>query len=244
MDRDVWERAWEVPGTSGLVQTRSSPSGLKIVTNRLRVMASDPYWVNPEFTQTDEIHAVSEIQAFGKVYDPPPAPPAMYWEDIATQGYFHLRTGRIFLCDGQVCADPPGLNISGNLFTFTHPVTPRSGRVIQWNVHSANKSVARGSFTIEMDCPNCFRGGPIDGQIFVEFTIRVEFVPPTEEGETEHYNFQGPFKIVGGSDSYAGIKSHGTMDGTFHDHDFPFPPADAFSDSHLDFVMLGNAKIK
>jgi hypothetical protein len=244
-----WRMAWMVgpPEPPDDVQTRPDPADNSqrhvlpepIVTNSLRVIASPPHWDDPFFFSTDDLYGVSEIQAFGEPYIPPPP---MNGKDIFTQGYFHLRTGWVYMCGEEVCAEPPNLNIAGNLFTFTHQDFSRAGRVTEWRVEKVNNSVAKGTMTIEKSCFSCFQGGPIQGEIFVEFNVRTEPVPPLEEGEPEHINFHGPFHIVGGSGSYSGIGGNGTMNGTVHAHFHPsFPPGAIW---YLDFVMVGKAEFK
>lgn len=171
--------------------------------------------------------------------------------DIATQGYFYLWTQPAVLLCGDaalVCADPSGSNIVSNLFTFTHPPTPQGARIIGWNVVSTrNGKHATGLFTIEKDCDSCLFGGPILGKIYVEFDVKVKDVPPVVEfeEETEHTNFKGRFKIVGGDGFYDGIKGSGTINGTFRGHEYlPWDGTLPIGDAAVNFVMLGDAKVR
>jgi hypothetical protein len=86
----------------------------------------------------------------------------------------------------------------------------------------------------------CFAFGPVDGDIYVSFNANAQFVPKIGDGgEPDHYNFEGPFRITGGSGFYSGIIGSGTIGGTFHDH--------LWQDNcdscrpWWDFVMIGRA---
>ena len=82
-----WQTAWQIDphpegsGYYGSVQTRPDPLDNTvthvlpepIITNMLRVIPSPPLWVS-EFRDTDDLYAVSEVQAFGAPTGPPPPP--------------------------------------------------------------------------------------------------------------------------------------------------------------------------
>ena len=157
--------------------------------------------------------------------------------DIATQPFFHFRTNYVELCGGADCGEDVGTYWAyGNLWTFTHPGTPGYGQITGWSVEPTGTRGRRGAFTVFVDRPNT-TAGPILGEIFFRFEVQVEWVPPLYEGENEHFNFQGPIQIVGGTGFYEGIKGHGTMSGTWHNHwEGSDPPR-----TWLDFVVLGRA---
>ncbi len=100
------------------------------------------------------------------------------------------------------------------------------------------------------DCDDCLWFGvypiSIHGEIYVEFNVRTKFVPPLElvppleEEESEHVNFEGRFTIVGGDGFYDGITGRGTINGTYHGHEAGWAGAYP-DDAYLDFVMLGDA---
>jgi len=102
-----------------------------------------------------------------------------------------------------------------------------------------------GSFVIEVylaDCSvddsvPCFQYGEVYGEIFVSFNANAQFVPQIED-EPDHYNFEGPFRITGGSGFYEGIIGSGTIGGTFHDHSWENCET---CQPWWDFVMIGRA---
>ena len=82
----------------------------------------------------------------------------------------------------------------------------------------------------------------IGGEIYVSFNSRAEFVEKVGP-EPTHFNFEGPFKIVGGSDFYSGIKGEGTIGGTFHRHTWGEDETVTWRQSPwFDFVMIGTSK--
>jgi hypothetical protein len=177
--------------------------------------------------------------------------------DYDTQPYFHLWVGggSLPLCDNTIQPTCEGFDssnsLAGNLFTFSHPVIPSwGGQVTSWSyVNKATPDkhgTISGSFVIHVhlawcaENPNneaCSQYGPIDGDIYVDFNANAQFVPKLGD-EPNHYNFEGPFRITGGSGFYTGIIGSGTIGGTFHDHSWQDCTA---CQPWWDFVMIGKA---
>ncbi|MFC1911010.1 ABC transporter substrate-binding protein [Chloroflexota bacterium] len=193
----------------------------------------------------------------------------MYGKDIATQGSFHLYCNPLQLCivDGKaiVCDECLGITteraIYGNLFTFTHPSTPNQAKITEWTFDFKPPPVSNpepppqaflkdngtmsGSFTIGVNLPDESFGETI-GKVYITWNAHYEFVPPLYVGEPMHYNFEGPFKIEGGTGFYEGIQGEGTIGGTYHRHpwhDNPLNPNDQKAKfPWFDFAMIGKAK--
>jgi hypothetical protein len=175
-------------------------------------------------------------------------------KDVATQGYFHLTCSplqlRISPGQGPYIDPADAHSISGNLFTFTHPNTPNNADITAWTFsfkptpslnppqppELANKGTIAGKFTISVNLPGQSFGDAI-GEIYVDWNANYEFVPKLTD-EPTHYNFEGPFKIKGGSGFYEGIQGEGTIGGTFHRHNW----GDQQEQPWFDFVMIGKAK--
>jgi hypothetical protein len=176
--------------------------------------------------------------------------------DYETQPYFHLWSTFLPLCDNTIqpmCQSFDSSNaMGGNLFTFSHPAFPNwGGHVTSWSyVNTATPKkhgTISGSFVISVHlawCGNnpsnepCFQYGAVDGDIYVSFNANAQFVPKMGE-EPDHYNFEGPFQITGGSGFYSGIIGSGTIGGTFHDHSWQENCASCAT--WFDFVMIGKA---
>lgn len=174
-------------------------------------------------------------------------------KSVNTETHFHLSNQTLHLDDGNVVPDGSQW-INGNLFTFTHPETPSSAQITSWsyvnNVRASGWGTISGSFTMEVhriQCPGegeqCFEFGPIEGTISVSFTAASFAVShPFEESEPFHYNFEGNFKITGGTGFYEGISGSGTIGGTFHDHDWSGGGSEL--EKWFDFVMIGKAMFR
>ena len=171
----------------------------------------------------------------------------------ATEPSFHLTTGFLKLCDGLIAdecdGEPTNTNIRGNLFTFTHPSTPSRARVSMWSANNSatpgKRGQLKGSFAIDVVLPECGPGvdgpcsvvGEISGEVFVTFEAKSRFVPHVTD-EPDHYNFEGPIRITGGTGFYDGVVGSGTIGGTFHDHAWGAGPNQS---TWLDFVVIGRA---
>ena len=188
-------------------------------------------------------------------------------KDLNTQRNFHLTTSPLELCfnrderapsvELECVGQETNRNIYGNLFTFTHPSTPNEAKITSMTLE--NKATVdhpgrlSGEFTIEVALPQCVPDvdvGPcsdfaeIDGEIYVSFNSRAEFVEKVGE-EPTHFNFEGPFKIVGGSGFYSDIKGEGTIGGTFHRHRWGDGENETWRQSPwFDFVMIGASKFR
>ncbi len=178
-------------------------------------------------------------------------------KDVATESHFHL-TANLQFCRDRVervvevkdtCAgDVTERGIFGNLFTFTHPGTPNSAVISQWSAelkgNRDKNATIQGSLTIDVDLPDQSFGSAT-GQIMVSFNVgfhRVPFSPFVAE-EPNHWNFEGPFQITGGTGFYAGIQGQGTMGGTVHGH--PWGENSTSEEGQRpwqDFVMIGTAQ--
>jgi hypothetical protein len=183
-------------------------------------------------------------------------------KDIATQKDFHLHS-LLQLTNDQPLEecwypgpDPDGppsgqdnpqiasTSITGNLFTFTHPGTPDSGCIIEWdytNAATADKpGTISGSFVIDKSGEFLAGYGSLNGTISISFNARSQYVPPINEDEPDHYNFSGSFKITDGTNFYEGIRGTGTISGTFHDHAWGYGWGN--QQTWFDFVLIGKAK--
>lgn len=163
--------------------------------------------------------------------------------DIATEAHFHLTNWGLQLYDGEIAGCQ---EIFGNLFTFTHPQTPCQAQIASWSyVHEINKKgdgSISGAFVIEVHMD--FEFGHIDGTIEVSFKADAYAVNhPFGGGEPFQYNFEGNFKIEGGTGFYEGISGSGSIGGTYHDQNFNGNPEPDPLEEWFDFVMIGNAKI-
>ncbi len=186
--------------------------------------------------------------------------------EAATEQHFHLYTKMLALdANGQVIPEftdpegkPPPNSITGNLMTFTHPGTPNSAAIGDWQFENTvgpnGRGWISGSFSIDVGWPadsTGFMYGPVYGKIYISFHATSTFVPKLDdscecEGDIDHYNFQGTFRITGsgssdnaecpGCDFYDAIKGSGMIGGTFHDHEGPEPAQQWF-----DFAMIGRA---
>jgi hypothetical protein len=178
--------------------------------------------------------------------------------EAATEQHFHLWTDDflgLYLDEGQLRVHQDYCSITGNLMTFTHPNTPNSVCIGDWEFENRvgpnGRGTISGSFKIDVGWtegfPNGFWYGPatgVKGKIHISFHGMSFFVPKIHEDcdEPDHYNFQGTFRITGSSsvdgydNFYEGITGSGTIGGTFHDHDRP----DGV-DKWFDFVMIGTA---
>ena len=178
--------------------------------------------------------------------------------EAATEGHFHLYTKLLALYQGNVYQglvnDQPACSITGNLMTFTHPGTPNSAAIGDWQheyrVGRWGREWISGSFSIDVGWPGFPPGfiyGPVYGKIYISFNAASTFVPKIDENcEPDHYNFQGTFRITGGDGFYEGIRGSGTIGGTFHDHSWS---GDQFGHSEedeqwFDFVMIGTARFR
>jgi len=165
-------------------------------------------------------------------------------KDIATEQHFHLSTDNVLqLYDGSPDPDAE-TSITGNLFTFTHPGTPDSACIVEWDSSNTATPDERGnisgSFVIDKSGEFLAGYGYLTGTISISFDARSQYVPHIAEFEPDHYNFSGPFKITGGTGFYEGIKGSGTISGTFHDHAWGYGWGN--QQTWFDFVMIGKAK--
>jgi hypothetical protein len=172
-------------------------------------------------------------------------PPTL--DQIATAKEFHLATTNVL----YLPSPPSDVGITGNLFSFSHvlpgpplggeaPGVIDSGLIVQWE--SSNKAThdrrgrISGSFVIDKHWGNS-TVGYYGGQISISFTGHSSYVPPYE-GEIEeddpygNYNFNGSFRITGGTGYYTGLTGKGTITGTYQHHDYG---------DGVDFVMIGKA---
>jgi len=180
--------------------------------------------------------------------------------EAATERHFHLYTKMLALHQDQVwhngVGDPlqPTDSITGNLMTFTHPGTPNSAAIGDWQheyrVGRWGREWISGSFCIDVGWPGFPPGfiyGPVYGKIYISFNAASTFVPKIDENcEPDHYNFQGTFRITGGDGFYEGIRGSGTIGGTFHDHSWS--PEDLGlnqeDEQWFDFAMIGTARFR
>lgn len=176
-------------------------------------------------------------------------------KDVDTQPFFHLTAEPLELCRNpntrenllkETCVgEETHRNVISNLFTFTHPDTPNEAKIIEWThtrtVTPDKRGKITGSFAIDVDLPGQSFGDAV-GQIFVSFNAKASYVPQVTE-EPRHYNFEGPFKVTGGTGFYEGIIGNGTIGGTFHAHRWGEGVADdEVQGPWFDFVMIGTAK--
>lgn len=161
---------------------------------------------------------------------------------------FHLSNNGLSLYDGEVVPEASD-GIRGNLFTFTQFHSPREARITSWSYQSEINPSGQGfiSGTFIMDVHMPYPYGEIHGTVEISFTAPWSAVqPPFGEGAPNSYNFEGSFKIVGGTGFYEGIGGSGTIAGTFHDR--PWDPenpeyAEIALQKSFDFVLIGKAKI-
>jgi hypothetical protein len=167
-------------------------------------------------------------------------------DQIATAKEFHLATDNVL----DLSSPTNEVGISGNLFSFSHvlPAPPNGdapgvfdtgvvrGNLINTATHDRRGRIY-GSFVINKHWGNNTVELEYGGEIFISFTGHSSYVPPYE-GETAenftfgNYNFNGSFRITGGSEYYAGLTGTGTIAGTYQHHNYG---------DGVDFVMIGKA---
>lgn len=160
---------------------------------------------------------------------------------------FHLSNNGLSLYDGKVVPEASD-GIRGNLFTFTQFHVPREAQITSWSyqteINPAGKGSISGTFILDVHMPYPY--GEIHGTVEISFTAPLSVVqPPYGNREPSRYNFEGGFKIVGGTGFYEGIGGSGTIAGTFRDEpwdpEHPEYTEDALQKS-FDFVLIGKAK--
>jgi hypothetical protein len=161
---------------------------------------------------------------------------------------FHLSNNGLRLYDGEIVPEASD-GIRGNLFTFTQFYLPSEARITSWSyqtkLNPSGKGSISGTFIIDVHMPIPY--GEIHGTVEISFTAPWSAVQrPYGYGKPNRYNFEGSFKIVGGTDFYEGIGGSGTIAGTLHDNpwdrEHPEYTEDALQKS-FDFVLIGKAKL-
>jgi hypothetical protein len=150
---------------------------------------------------------------------------------------------------GEIQVDDGSSWIMGNLMTFTHPGTPNSAAIGDLSydnkVGPGGRGNISGSFSIVVDYDyygpdSPFIYGAINGTIMISFNAQSTYVPKIDEQwEPDHYNFEGPFRIIGGTGFYEGIIGSGTIGGTFHEH--TWSQVGLPTERWFDFVTIGTA---